>query len=341
MPEKSFLPDSDMHESDDKVTVSVVIPVYNSGKYLSAAIESVLGQSFSDLELILVNDGSTDNSGEVIRRYEAADRRVRSVTTRNQGPSLARMEGVRIARGEWVQFLDSDDTMLPDAIGPMVDRARLTGADMVIPRFVYRFADGSEQLSAEMSRPMMTGLEYLGEIMHNRGYWSICVMTRRELFGRLENISAGVSFGEDAVWKTQLLFHAGMVARESTPAFVYIERAGSLSNSESFTDKKYGEWLAYNGWIEDFLTARGVAADMAEPLAVMRKINLFQQIHWRRMDGVDEKMQRLIADIRLIPAVKDSLTRRERKIVGYYRLGRWVGRKLLERKLRRHGGLKK
>ncbi|MDE6528670.1 MAG: glycosyltransferase, partial [Muribaculaceae bacterium] len=72
-----------MHESDDKVTVSVVIPVYNSGKYLSAAIESVLGQSFSDLELILVNDGSTDNSGEVIRRYEAADRRVRPVTTRN------------------------------------------------------------------------------------------------------------------------------------------------------------------------------------------------------------------------------------------------------------------
>lgn len=94
--------------------VSVIVPVYNVEKYLSRCLDSVLGQSFRDIEVICVDDGSTDSSPEILRRYAAQDKRIRVITQKNQGVSVARNAGLDAAIGEWIAFVDSDDEVLPE-----------------------------------------------------------------------------------------------------------------------------------------------------------------------------------------------------------------------------------
>ncbi|MDD7740977.1 MAG: glycosyltransferase family 2 protein [Fusicatenibacter sp.] len=89
--------------------VSIIIPVFNKERYLAATLDSVLEQNFSDYEVVVVNDGSTDESPEIIKSYEEKDSRIRSIHIPNGGVSHARNVGLAAAKGEWIQFLDGDD----------------------------------------------------------------------------------------------------------------------------------------------------------------------------------------------------------------------------------------
>ena len=95
--------------SAENVKISVVMPIYNAFDYLKPAIDGVLNQTLSDIELICVDDGSTDNSLSILKEYQQADERVRIVTENNAGPSIARNKGLARARGKYVIFLDADD----------------------------------------------------------------------------------------------------------------------------------------------------------------------------------------------------------------------------------------
>ena len=89
--------------------ISIIIPVYNTSKYLHRCLDSILNQTFCDFELILINDGSTDNSLEILREYEAKDSRIVVIDKPNEGVSSARNQGIEIAQGEYIMFCDSDD----------------------------------------------------------------------------------------------------------------------------------------------------------------------------------------------------------------------------------------
>lgn len=113
--------------------ISVIIPVYNTARYLPQCLDSVLGQDFSDLEVITVNDASTDDSLDVCRRYAARDSRVVVIDKpRNEGSEAARRSGYAVARGEYVMYADSDDWLdNPHVLSLMHDKAEETGADYV------------------------------------------------------------------------------------------------------------------------------------------------------------------------------------------------------------------
>ena len=112
--------------------ISVIVPVYNSEKYLHRCIDSILAQTFIDFELLLVNDGSKDNSGKICNEYAAKDSRVRVFHKQNGGVSSARNLGLNNAKGEWVTFVDSDDWVKPDYLYSMVCQS---DADMVMSSF--------------------------------------------------------------------------------------------------------------------------------------------------------------------------------------------------------------
>ena len=99
---------------DKTAIISVIIPIYNVELYLNKCIESVLNQTYTNLEVILVNDGSTDRSGEICDSYCKIDKRVKVIHQKNGGPALARNRGLRIAKGEYIGFIDSDDYMAED-----------------------------------------------------------------------------------------------------------------------------------------------------------------------------------------------------------------------------------
>ena len=89
--------------------VSVIIPIYNSEKYISECLDSVLNQTFKDIEIICIDDGSTDKSFDILNRYNIKEKRITLLTQKNLGQSVARNKALEIAKGEYIYFLDSDD----------------------------------------------------------------------------------------------------------------------------------------------------------------------------------------------------------------------------------------
>ena len=128
------------------VKVSIILPVFNVGPYLEEALQSLLGQTLTDIEVIAVNDGSTDNSEEILHRYAASDSRLRYFSQANSGQSAARNRALQYAQGEYVYFMDSDDVVDTTALQTCYDYACETKADFV-------FFDG-EQLLEEGASPV-------------------------------------------------------------------------------------------------------------------------------------------------------------------------------------------
>ena len=116
--------------------VSVVIPAYNAARWLAAAVESCLAQSFQDLEIIIVDDGSSDATRSLVAQWSAP---IRVVHTEHRGSSAARNVGTALARGEFIQYLDADDYLLPDKIARQVARLACSGAEVAYGDWRYRF----------------------------------------------------------------------------------------------------------------------------------------------------------------------------------------------------------
>lgn len=108
---------------NDKLLVSVIVPVYNTKDYLEECFLSLKKQTYKDIEMIFVNDGSEDGSGELLKKFEEEDKRVRVVNKENGGLSSARNAGLKVARGDFITFLDSDDYLAGGAIGYLVSLA--------------------------------------------------------------------------------------------------------------------------------------------------------------------------------------------------------------------------
>ena len=110
--------------------ISVIVPIYNVEPYLEEAVESLIHQTYTDLEIILVDDGSTDGSGEICDRYQKKDRRIKVIHQENKGLSAARNAGIDNCKGEMIAFLDSDDAFCKDMLQRMSDAMLKSGADI-------------------------------------------------------------------------------------------------------------------------------------------------------------------------------------------------------------------
>lgn len=125
--------------------LSVIVPVYNAQQFLSKCIDSVLCQNEHDLELILVDDGSRDDSGKICDEYAKTDCRVKVIHQENAGVSAARNQGIAAAAGEYIGFVDSDDWIEPNMFERLLSEAKSTGADVVMCDATTVYDDGSVQ----------------------------------------------------------------------------------------------------------------------------------------------------------------------------------------------------
>lgn len=111
--------------------VSVVIPVYNTEKYLRACLSSVINQTYSNIEIIIINDGSSDDSALICKEYSKSDERITFIDKDNEGVSVARNIGITLAKGEWIYFLDSDDFLDFNAFEKLINTASDTNCDVI------------------------------------------------------------------------------------------------------------------------------------------------------------------------------------------------------------------
>ncbi|MXV17456.1 glycosyltransferase family 2 protein [Hufsiella ginkgonis] len=167
--------------------VSIIMPAYNSARYLRDAIQSVLGQSYRDWELLVINDGSTDDTRAVAESYAAADERIKLVNQPNQGQGNARTNGFGIATGEWIAFLDSDDLWDPGKLEKQLALARK------FPHIDFIYTDGwkfsGDHITSNNPYTTITGEFSAGE-MYKHQYRenfiaNLSVLVKRTIVGRV------------------------------------------------------------------------------------------------------------------------------------------------------------
>lgn len=219
--------------------VSVVIPVYNSAKYLRECLDSIIAQTFSDWEVVAVDDGSSDDSPAILDEYAAKDSRIKVIHKVNGGVSAARNDGLAAASGEYVLFVDSDDFLDKSALQVSYEEALRTGADVVItdhwiwkdgrPETEHRFfakefvfADKKDISSVQR---MVLYKGYSPYPSPSCGYmfsalWSKLI--RRELLVQNDiRFSSTLTLYEDGLVALQILEHARVIAYRQVPTYHY------------------------------------------------------------------------------------------------------------------------
>lgn len=121
--------------------VSVIVPVYNGEKSIGECLKSITGQEYDNLEIIVIDDGSTDSTGEIVESFRKNDSRIMLLQQVNGGVSAARNSGLDMCRGKYVRFVDADDVLLPDSIHMMVERAERDGSDLVLSPYVEKVGE--------------------------------------------------------------------------------------------------------------------------------------------------------------------------------------------------------
>lgn len=209
--------------------ISVIIPAYNAQAYLRECLESVLAQSFSDWEAIIVNDGSTDSTREIAAGFTVRDSRFRLVSTPNGGLSSARNAGIAEARGQWLTYLDSDDTLYPDALVKLM-AATTENVDIVVAglsrdRDVAAVTDDSVEI--------MSGLTALERGLYQRG---VTTSACAKLFSRM--VADGITFPdglyyEDLLYCVETLRRSARVAVIGDVVYYYRDNPSSFINTFS------------------------------------------------------------------------------------------------------------
>jgi glycosyltransferase involved in cell wall biosynthesis len=247
--------------------VSVIVPVYNAGPYLEACVRSILGQSFSDFELLLVDDGSTDGSGAACDAWTQKDMRIHTIHQANAGAAAARNAGLDAAQGEWVAFVDSDDTLEPFALCHALDAAEAEGLDWVCYGYFMDFPDHSVKVGQDFAMLDAESLAaHISTFINLGGLGTTCnKLYRRDILEQHAiRFPVGQRVGEDAVFNCAYFPFAARIQMLSEPAYHYRKYGESTLDTARLDYDREG--AAMIAAMRRAVAARGVEQAVGETL---------------------------------------------------------------------------
>ena len=188
--------------------VSIIIPVYNIARYIDSCVKSIIRQSYENFELILIDDGSTDGSGEVCDQWAEKDSRIQCIHQPNAGVSIARNIGLEHCTGQYIMFVDGDDEIAPDMCEKLLKALTETDADVSYCGFYNIFSDKQEKNLPPYK--MMNNVESLNALLTDISFFSSVwnkMFRRNTIFSdeKFVKFSVDVAVSEDALWLTEVL----------------------------------------------------------------------------------------------------------------------------------------
>lgn len=188
-----------------KTVISVIIPVYNAEKYICRCLDSIINNTYGDIEILCINDGSSDNSQKIIEEYVNKDQRVSLYSQKNAGCCAARNKGIELAKGEWLAFVDNDDWIHPQYFELLMSAAKEYDADLVIAEYITatRYNEDFDSFNTlEIAKSKFTNITY-EELFSNREY----IRRKYQVWGKIYKKSrisslfpVGVQGSEDYIF---------------------------------------------------------------------------------------------------------------------------------------------
>lgn len=222
----------------NQIKLSVVIPFYNVEAYLSKCIDSIILNNDLNLEIILVDDGSTDYSSKIAEEYESQFHNISLIQQDHSGPSIARNRGIDIARGEYIAFIDSDDWVTENSLTNLYNKATEFQADMVMGNMVYEFPNGDqvkicESIPNDIKNQTLTGKQCFISLMESGNYFPMaCSYICKKDWINEHNLrfDEGI-IHEDEVWTQIALCEADKVVITDLDFYHYRKREGSIMHT--------------------------------------------------------------------------------------------------------------
>lgn len=237
-----------------KVDISIIVPVYNASSFISKCIRSILNQKFRNFELLLINDGSTDNSLELCQEFAANDDRVKVFNRKNHGVSATREFGIQNAQGEYTLFVDSDDWIDENMLQDMFYAAKTNNADLVGSNF-YEVYNDRKILNRTYYN---TKEEFTRDVI--KSHWGVVwkILVKKEIYVKNDiHFPININGGEDYVVCVKLLLNSEKVISVDK-AFYFYNRCNQSSIMSTTTQKKVDEQIKATEIIEDYLTNLGL-----------------------------------------------------------------------------------
>lgn len=303
--------------------ISLIVPVYNAGKYLSRCIDSILNQSFKDFELILVNDGSRDNSLEICNHYSELDERVIVANQENGGVSSARNHGIEVAKGDYICFVDADDYVKPSYLEQLVRPALQNDKiDLVLQGRIK--CEGDKQTIITPNRDEVYFLSKDPGFFKDVELFRFCAvfskLFKRDIIQNHEiSFSRSLNHGEDFDFLAKYLIYCNGVQVSTCANYYYMINDGSLSDRYVFFENEYSclsqlsdslsglgqqfHYEAIDKQIDDFLayyTAK-VLTSIYEPPRPKRSVRINQ------LRSVDDTFVRLYRDYFVPPTMNNKI----------------------------------
>ena len=226
-------------ETKSKIEISFIVPIYNVEKELVQCIDSLLGQSLNQFEIILIDDGSTDSSGKIADQYAAKDSHIKVLHQANKGLSAARNSGLNIARGEYIVFVDSDDWLKPNSIDLMYNEAITHQADLVMGNLIYCYPDGTEgspfnKVPATIKHTPISGKQCFIDLMENRSYPPmVCNYIYKRSFIEAHSLRFENVVHEDELWTPIAFCLAERAVVTDINFYNYRQREGSIMHTQA------------------------------------------------------------------------------------------------------------
>lgn len=234
----------------DTSLVSIIVPVYNSEKYLDKCITSILAQTYKNVELILINDGSSDNSGHLCDVYAKMDHRVKVMHVKNSGVSSARNSGIEIATGKFIEFVDSDDYIEQNMVETLVNEMNVN-VDIVICGYKRLYKDSNGIIATENSKlyheiaitkkKLLKGFGNLFVDFYINYLWN--KLYARNIIKKYNiKFDTSINWGEDLMFNLEYLGYCNNITIIDKPLYNYInynnDSLTSKFNSELFNNQQ-------------------------------------------------------------------------------------------------------
>lgn len=216
--------------------ISVIIPVYNVEKYIRQCVDSVVNQTYDNLEIILVNDGSQDRSGKICDAYADQDSRIQVIHQKNSGISAARNAGLNFATGEYVMFLDSDDWLRADAVEIMLSKALANGAQMTICNITLSyeadFSGHKTSTKSPLTEACFSAEEVIAKLIEPES-WYYVTMNKLCHISLFNNLRFPEGFlHEDAAVAHRIIGRCTKIVTITEPLYFYRQSNSSIMGSE-------------------------------------------------------------------------------------------------------------
>lgn len=261
--------------------ISIIVPVYNTEKYLSKCIESIMSQSFCNIEIILVDDGSTDDSQKILSHYAAIDKRIVLIHQENQGLSDARNVGMRRAKGEYIMFVDSDDWIEREACEKAMFAAKSTLSDIVIWTYVREYSTSSRKVELfNMDASVWHGNEknavlrqligpYGGKITHPERIDNLSVvwnkLYKKSKVIHEEFVDTKLIGTEDLLFNVYAFYYADTIT--FIPEALYHYRYGNpYSVTRGYQRDFKGKWVNLFRYLDSFIEEKSLSNDFKAAL---------------------------------------------------------------------------